>query len=451
MSDIVDKREKTWIEYIGANKELFIKVIKVLSPEYFSKPLDRPMKFILEYFNEYHNLPPFSVLVAESGVELEAKKVESKSDLLYLVDAIEQHCRHADMRLAILEAVELLEDDNFGAIEERVRKPLMMSVDDDLGLDVFDNPRLVLEQMMMSIDACPIGIQQLDELLDNAKRGELGLFAANSGGGKSVMLANVAKYMCEQKKNTLYLTFELKDALVAKRVYSMLTGIAGKDVFDNIDDISDFIIEEKENYGKFHIKKMPVGTCASDIRAYLLEYHLKYGFFPDVICVDYLDILKPNDHRLTDLTERDKAKSEELRDLFEEFNAYGFTASQLNRDSIDATTKSQAHIAGSLAKINTADWVITLIRTEENIDNGTLICQAIKLRNAEMTAKPITLYWNGDTLEITNDPQKGNIKKHVARQNQNRFSKPKPPPVSAKKSDVDKINDITNMTGKIMK
>lgn len=406
----IDAKEKLLLEFALSSKDLFIKVMSVMQPEYFDKPLDKVVGFVKGYFSKYHNIPEFDVIEAETGVPMTEREV-APDDFDYATDEIEIFCQKMAMRNAILEGADLLTDDdddepNFGQIDQLVRNALSVSIDKDLGISVFKDAAIRLMQMQETIESRSIGWPKLDLIIDQVRRSEMLIFAANSGGGKSVFLSNVAYNMAFQKMNVLYISLELNQALVSKRMDSIITGIAQKEIFDKVEDIAQLYTQMESQFGDITVKRLPTGSTANDFRTYLLEYHLQNGFYPDAICVDYLDLMAPiaAQGKNAGVFDKDKAISEELRDLFDEINCYGFTASQLNRDSINVKEKSQGHIAGGLSKINTADAVLAIIRTEEDVDNGEVHLQPIKLRNAEMSNQPVTLYWEGHTLRITDKP-----------------------------------------------
>lgn len=404
MSDItINEKEKLLIEYILSSKDLFIKVVGVLSPDYFEKPLDRVMKLTLDYFHKYHALPTLDIIKAETELELEGREL-TKEEFDYTVDEVEEHCQNEAMRLAILDSIDDLEKKNFGAIQDKVRQALTVSVDKNLGISFFDDPATRLMMMQQNIDSRSIGWQPLDHLLDHVRRGEMVLFAGGSGSGKSVVLANVANNMAQQGLNVLVITLELAEDLVAKRIDSIVTGIEGKEIFDRIDDVASVLDSMKGSYSDIFIKKMPAGVDANQVRAYLMEFHLQYGIYPDVICLDYLDLMSPNNKSVQGRFDIDKAVSEEIRDVFVEYGIYGFSASQLNREAVGTAVKTQAHIAGGISKINTSDATLAIVRNEEEIDNGEIIFQPIKLRSAEMVTNPVKLYWDNKTLKISDKP-----------------------------------------------
>lgn len=417
MTDVVDPKQKLLLEFALSSKDLFINVAPILKPQYFSKPLDAVVKFTLEYFKEYHAIADRIVIHAETGVRLELHDI-SKDEMDYCIDELEDYCKKSAMRLAILDSADELasadeEEDsvvNYGRIEQIIRDAISVSLDKNLGLDMFVDPTSRLLKMLEEIDGRSFGYPSLDKITDNAKRGEIVLLAASSGGGKSVMLANFCNNFATQGLNVLYITLELNENLVAKRFDSIITGIDSRKIFDEIQAVAQLNQTMKSMYGSIFVKKMPTGCTTNDIRAYLMEYHLQFGFYPDMIAVDYMDIMSPNAANSRDgIFDRDKRIAEELRDLMIDFNIYGFTASQLNRDATNVEIVNHSHIAGGLSKINTSDVAFAILRNEEDRDNGIIRLQAMKLRNAELDTNPIVLNWNNRNLQIT-DPGTAKVK-----------------------------------------
>lgn len=402
---VYNEKEKLLLEFIVSSVQLFTKVINLLEPEYYDEPLDQVVVFIKNYYMKYKNLPKIDTIKAETGIYLESRTMDS-DEFDYVLDEVEKHSRNNAMRIAILNSAEIVNDDNdcerYGEIFDSVRNVLMINVDRDIGINQFEDVFIRHRKMQENVDSRSIGWHDVDNIIDNVRRGELVMFAGASGSGKSVCLSNVTHNMAKQKLDVVLITLELREELISKRLDSIITGISSKEVFDKTDEIQKTY--SSIDMGNITIKKLPNGSTANDVRSYLLEYTLTYGHTPDVLVVDYLDLMNPinkKDSYVNGIFGKDKAITEELRDVFVEYNVYGFTASQLNRDSIDQVSKSMSHIAGGMSKINTADTVLAISRTEEQIDRGEIELQPMKLRNAEMIIKPIILKWNSKNLQLT--------------------------------------------------
>lgn len=400
----INAKEKLLVEYALSDRNLFTQLYNILDPRYFDKPLDQVMGFVTDYFKKYHNVPTTDIIDAELGIELQIHQFDS-GEFEYAFEELETHCQNEAMRQAILSSVDYLEGNKMSSIFEEIRTALMVKADNDLGTDHFEDPFERLTRMQETLEERPIGIDKLDELLDNVRRGELGIFAAGTGGGKSIILSNVAMYMARQKLDALILSVELNEEMITKRMDSMITGINTKEVFSRIEDVVDILNDEKENYGSIRVKRMPSSASPATIRTYLMEYHLAYGKYPDVICLDYIDIMKPDNPQLMgdNKFNIDEHLTFGVRDIMAEYDIYGFTASQLNRDAVDKTEINYGMIAGGISKVNASDFTVAIYATQEDIDNCIVNIRQLKVRNTSKKTNSIQLYLNPHTLKMTSE------------------------------------------------
>lgn len=403
MAEASEEKQKILIELLLSSKELFIKCGCILKPEYFESPFDSVIEFAMGYVQKYNDLPDMAIVTAQTDVKLEHREIND-ANFEWVTDEIESHCQHSAMFNAIIDGANIIGDEeepDYGKVNVLVREALMVSIDKDMGINYFDDPATRLAKMQEHIDSRTIGWESMDRITDKCRRGELVLFAGSSGSGKSVVLANIAHNMLMQGLNGIVFSLELGEDLITKRMDSITTGIAIKDIFNSIDDVVSILETTSKSYGECFVKKLPVGSNVTHIRAYLTEYKLQFSREPDFIIVDYLDQMGASVRVDGGIFEIDKLKTEELREVFVDYNAYGFTASQLNRDSVGTEHKSQAHIAGGLSKINTSDITWAIVRNEEQIDNNEIHFTALKLRNSEFSTKPVILHWDSKTLRLS--------------------------------------------------
>jgi hypothetical protein len=231
----------------------------------------------------------------------------------------------------------------------------------------------------------------------------LNIFCAASGGGKSLFLANLGVNWALAGLNVIYLTFELSEKLVGMRLDSMTTGIGTRDIFRNIDDVELKVKMLQKRSGNLQIKYMPSGKNCNDIRAYLKEYQVKTGVKPDVLLIDYLDLMMPLSVKVSpsDLFVKDKYVSEEIRNLAMETQCITVTASQLNRSAVEEIEFDHSHISGGLSKIMTADNVIGIFTSRAMKERGRYQIQFMKTRSSSGVGQKVDLEFNVDTLRIS--------------------------------------------------
>jgi len=189
---------------------------------------------------------------------------------------------------------------------------------------------------------------------------------------------------------------------VAMRLDSMTTGIGTREIFRNLDDVELKVKTLQKRSGHLQVKYMPSGKNCNDIRAYLKEYQVKTGVKPDVLLIDYLDLMMPLSVKVSpsDLFVKDKYVSEEIRNLAMETQCITVTASQLNRSAVEEIEFDHSHISGGLSKIMTADNVIGIFTSRAMKERGRYQIQFMKTRSSSGVGQKVELEFNVDTLRI---------------------------------------------------
>ena len=373
--------QKVYLEMMLSDAESFVRCQAVFDPDSFDRRLKVPAEFLNNYVADHNALPTLDMINAVSELHGDNKFKDvgdlQESHYDWLLQEFETFCKHKALEAAILKSADLLENGEYGACEDLVKKAVQIGLQKDLGTNYFADPRARLEGIKSSNGQVSTGWPAMDrKLFGGFNRGELNIFAGGSGAGKSLFLANIGVNMAEKGLNVIYLTLELAESLVSMRLDSMTTGIASRDVFKNIDEVEMKVKMIGKKSGAIQVKYMPSGKTANDVRSYIKEYEIKTGKKVDVLLIDYLDLLMPASTKVSaeNLFIKDKYVSEELRNLAMELNTVFVTAAQLNRGAVEEIEFDHSHISGQL--------------------------QLMKTRNSGGVGSKIDLGFNLDTLRI---------------------------------------------------
>jgi archaellum biogenesis ATPase FlaH len=437
--------QKLYIEMFMSDAETFVRCQNIFDPENFDRKLQETATFINEYVNEYKVMPEASIVNAACNTNLQPAQLP-RENYDWLMDEFENFSRHKGLERAILKSADLLDKGEYGPVEKLIKDAIQISLNKDMGTDYFEDPRARLEALKNSNGQISTGWPSVDKkLYGGFNRGELNIWCAASGGGKSLFLANLGINWALNGLNVIYLTFELSENLVSMRMDSMLTGVATREIFKNLEDVELKVKMTGKKAGNIQIKYMPSGKTANDIRAYLKEYQVKKGFKPDIILIDYLDLMMPMSVKVSpsDLFVKDKYVSEELRNLAMETQAIVCTASQLNRSAVEEIEFDHSHISGGLSKIQTADNVIGIFTSRAMKERGRYQIQFMKTRSSSGVGQKVDLEFDVDTLKINDlmeDDDSGNG-----------FKKPAGPSIydSLKKTSTVTANNVDSETGEI--
>jgi len=395
--------QKLYLEMFLSDAESFIRCQSIFDPENFDQKLRDTAKFITSYVDQYKIMPEIIQVNAMCKSNLESVSVP-KENYDWLLQEFEKFSRHKGLERAILKSADLLEKGDYGPVERLIKDAIQISLNKDMGTDYFEDPRSRLESLKNSNGQISTGWPSVDKkLYGGFNRGELNIFAAGSGGGKSLFLANLGVNWAMAGLNVIYLTFELSENLVSMRLDSMITGIATREIFKSIDDVELKVKMAGKRAGNIQIKYMPSGKNCNDIRAYLKEYQVKKGKKPDVLLIDYLDLMMPLSVKVSpsDLFVKDKYVSEEIRNLAMETQCITVTASQLNRSAVEEIEFDHSHISGGLSKIQTADNVVGIFTSRAMKERGRYQIQFMKTRSSSGVGQKVDLEFNVDTLRIS--------------------------------------------------
>ena len=400
--------QKLYMEMMLADAETFVRCQSIWDHNLFDRKLQSAAKFLKDYVEEHNVIPTPEIINASTGQSFSIPQGLQEQHFDWLLADFETFIRHKGLERAILESADLLEKGDYGPVEEKIKRAVQIGLQKDMGTDYWSDPRSRLLKIKDKNGQVSTGWAALDQkLFGGFNRGELNIFAGGSGAGKSLFLANLGVNFAEKGLNVIYLTFELSEELVSMRIDSMITGIATREIFKQIDEVEMRVRVIGKKSGSFQVKYMPSGKTANDIRSYLKEYEIKTGRRPDVLLVDYLDLLMPQSQKISaeNLFIKDKYVSEELRNLAVERNCVFVTAAQLNRGAVEEVEFDHSHISGGLSKIQTADNVFGIFTSRAMRERGKYQIQLMKTRSSSGVGQKIDLDFNIDTLRITNSEE----------------------------------------------
>lgn len=408
-----NNKQRLLIEYLISSADTFAVCKGIVKSQYFDPEFRKTVDFVHDYYDKYNTTPDTNVVLGETNLVLKKHQI-TRDQIEYCTNEVEQFCRRRAMKQAVVAAASMLDGDG-GEIEALIKEAQGVTLNRSLGQDYFADAAERHERQKKTPQRTPTKWTKFDDALGGGiARKEILLFSANSGGGKSITLANLALNFIMQGLNVMYISLELPEDMISQRFDTMITEIPSVNWLPNSDNIvsdlaavADTLVMnqngEKVPVGWINIHHMPSGSNANKIRAYLKEYQLKTGRVPDMLVVDYLDLMGANEHVSADnISEKDKRATEQLRDILFDYNMFGATASQQTRGAITADSLNQGHIAGGITKVNTVDWYVTIIMDSVMKAAGEMILEFLKSRSSDAVGKRIHLKWDNNALRVKN-------------------------------------------------
>jgi replicative DNA helicase len=363
-------------------------IADIIQPDYFESDTNSwLLEVILDHFREYKTPPSKDVLkvkvteiendILKTAVLEQLKDVfryMESDDLSFVKDEILKFCKNQEIKRAIMDSVTLLKMGNYDEIKSKMDSAMKAGADTNIGLDYIND--VASRYNEAARHTITTGWDVIDDLMDGGLApGELGVVMAPAGIGKSWMLINIGANAVKAGKTVIHYTLELNENYVGQRYDSVLTGINAQTLKHHQDTVEE---KMKSLSGSLIVKYYPtksVGVMA--LKAHI-EKTIMQGKTPDLIIVDYGDLLKVN-------TKKDKHEAledlyEELRGMAGEYKIPVWTASQAGRSALEEDIIEADKIASSYGKVMVADFLMSLSRKVEDKMSGTGRGHVIKNR-----------------------------------------------------------------------
>lgn len=277
----------------------------------------------------------------------------------YIKETSLDFCRKQKLKEALIQSVKLINNSSFDNVSKVINDALKLGVDSNLGYDYL----LDFEKRFQkkSRNAVSTGWTVLDNLCGGGLgTGELGVVIAPTGAGKSMALAHLGAQAVLNGKTVVHYTLELSDTVVASRYDSSITKVPLNDLFS----LKEKVYEEVSKLsGKLIVKEYPTRSASvGTLKAHLEKMKLM-GHTPDVIIVDYADLLKPVSFSKDEKRHQLETIYEELRGISQIHACPLWTASQTNRSGLNAEVITMEAISEAFNKCFVADFIFSISRT----------------------------------------------------------------------------------------
>ncbi|CAL9976005.1 DnaB-like replicative helicase [Vibrio phage D479] len=407
--------ERSIFSNLLENHEYFATVIPHLKAGYFQRSSDRAIfKMIKDHADEYKRRATKEVLLV--GVEsihglseydrteimetLDNIEPHPSHDLRWLIDTTERFCVEQSVFNALSKSLEIQDNSrlpdeqrnkrlpDIGIIPDLMRKALEVCFDTSVGHEYFADWEPRYKSYIEKALKIPFSMNILNKITQGGvERSTLNLILAGSNVGKSLGLCHLATEYLLQGYNVLYISMEMSEAAVSKRVDANLMDISMDD-FETITEKTygnRIKALEAKTQGKLFIKQFPTaGASVTHFNALMNELKQKKSFVPDVVIIDYLGICASSRVASSENTYvHVKAIAEEVRGFAVEHNVAVWSAAQTTRSAWDSSDMGMGDIAESAGLAHTADLILGIMETEETVAMGQQRVKQIKSRYAD--------------------------------------------------------------------
>jgi hypothetical protein len=362
------------------NKAFLLNVRDMIDESHFEHP---GMKWILsetiKYFDKFHSNPTLDSL------KIEVKKIDNDilqvavkeqlkliyttqyDDQEYVEEEFLNFCKNQLLKNALLESVDLLKHGHYDDIRLMIDNALKIGSDKNLGHEYVKDIEDRYREESRNVVPTPWPI--INNLLQGGLGGgDFGLIFGGPGGGKSWALVALGAFASGLGYKVLHYTLELGEAYVGKRYDAFNTKIAVNLLSNHINEVKEALKDYEHNV---IIKEYaPKIASLSTIKAHIQKTR-DLGFEPDLVLIDYVDLLKAPSKKSRD-------RKEEIDDLYygtkglaKELNLPIWSVSQVNRAGAKDEVVEGDKAAGSYDKMMVIDFGMSQSRLRKDKTDGT--------------------------------------------------------------------------------
>lgn len=411
------------------NSDYAQEVLPFIKPEYFEVPTERSVfEATAEFITNYHNLPsPEAMKVSLSNRVNGPDLTECQTLVTNLFDVqatptpydwllaeTEKWVQERDLLVSLYDCMDRIEADKAKGTTTRqdipgiLSKSLSISFDQHIGHNFMEQSTERFQWYHQKDARLPTNLQWFDLILGGGwKRKTLNVIFALTGTGKTLAMCHFAARAFLQNKNVLYITLEISEKDVAKRIDANLLKLTMEDIENIPETVYTSRLErlkQKAPLANLVIKEYPSGSGhVGHFRHLLHELKLKRNFVPDLVCVDYLGICARARFSAAaagkNMYGYYRSIAQELRGLAMEQDLPILTGIQTNRQGVDNDDPDMSNIAESFGTVMEADFFAAMVKTQALQQVNQIMFKQLKNRYRAMENEIGTL--GIDTRKMT--------------------------------------------------
>lgn len=361
--------------------------------------IQKYLAIVFDFYRKHSKVPNISEIKTYLATEEQKtsfknvvkaiSKLDSEYDQVELILHTERLLKERSVYNAVLDTVNKYSKENSLVDTDKIYKlfenACNISLIDNLGTDYLNN----IDQHIVDLETVykfiSSGYKWMDKMLGGGflQTGRtLYLYNGGPNSGKSIILGNLAANILAQNKCVVIISLEMSEIVYAKRIDSILSRISHSRLVENKEGLRDFVYTFRKDHtnARLFLKEYaPKSITVNNIKAYLKKLIMKKKIKPDVVIVDYVNLIKALKESGS-LYEDIKSVAEELRALSYIFECPFITAAQLNRSGVDVADPGMEMISESMGLSHTADAMMSIWSTEEERALGVINFGMMKSR-----------------------------------------------------------------------
>ena len=335
----------------------------------------------------------------------------SKFDKEMMTETIKKYIKSKAIYFAVFDnADKILSKGEVGGLLEQFEGIVKLDLATDLGIEYFENFSNHCNELQKRNTCTPFGFPELDRVTAGGIPNDdtcLIIIMGSPGLGKSQFMMNIAANWVKMNKKVLMISLEMSEMMYSKRMDGIFTDLNINRLHENIETLQHRVNGMKAGLPKamLRIKEFPTGTFTpAMLKQYLKKLEDDKNFVPDIVFVDYLNIMKPNgNNSALSLYEKCARISEELRAISCERKIPIVSAVQQNRSNgMYSGENVELSDVGESAGISaTADALFALFRLDGDFEADQINLKILKNRLGGNVGTKMRFHTDRESLKIS--------------------------------------------------
>ena len=292
----------------------------------------------------------------------------------------------------------------------------LMVLNDKVGLD-FDDPDSHYQDTVRN--KIPTSWVTVDSILNGGwDLKTLNMFMGQSNVGKSTWMCNCAVNAANSGRNVLYVSCEMSDRKIMKRIGSTRLKIPIYD-YDNLSRDKNFMkgklqelhygMNNKQNLfeqklGKISVVDFPSGTLTVHrLDAFVKQWQQERGVKLDMLIIDYLTLMDAGKGMNENLYLKGKTLAEGVRAIAQKYNLVAISATQVSREAFNSNEINMKDMSESKAILETCDSLFAIMQNEEMKKQKIYTLKCLKNRDGEFKWVKARFEFDSKFMQLLND------------------------------------------------
>jgi replicative DNA helicase len=196
---------------------------------------------------------------------------------------------------------------------------------------------------------------------------QLVVFMAAPKSFKTGVLLNIALGYVSSGKKVLWIDLENGEKLMKMRTHQYLAAATVKELPDDDTQqtLKSMVSMYKSRGGDIYIKSLPAHVATmQDVENLLDMLEADFGWIPDILAIDYLDLMKPIDRNIKEKRLQIQAVYFDAKNISSKRNLLTFSLSQVNREAVNKKNIDLTAFSEDFGKAANCDAAFAILATK---------------------------------------------------------------------------------------